>query len=83
MTTCLGKSCSFDLPRVPFVNCCQFVYMCIGFEGRMWDPIVSVPYHYLFTLILINTHVLVICIIICTENESYCSVYKPVVHVQL
>ena len=27
MTTCLGKSCSFSLPRVPFVNCCQFMYL--------------------------------------------------------
>ena len=27
MTTCLGKSCSFGLPRVPFVNCCQFMYL--------------------------------------------------------
>ena len=26
MTNCLGKSCSFGLPRVPFVNCCQ---LCI------------------------------------------------------
>ena len=41
MTTCLGKSCSFGLPRVPFVNCCQFMYFPFGFEGRMWD--VSVP----------------------------------------
>ena len=55
MTTCLGKSCSFGLPRVPFVNCCQFMYLIIsllvfgyfpfGFEGRMWDLIVSVPDH--------------------------------------
>ena len=48
MTTCLGKSCSFGLPRVPFVNCCQFMYLVIslfGFEGRMWDLIVSVPDH--------------------------------------
>ena len=29
MTTCLGKSCSFGLPRVPFVNCCQFMYFVI------------------------------------------------------
>ena len=29
MTTCLGKSCSFCLPRVPFVNCCQFMYLVI------------------------------------------------------
>ena len=48
MTTCLGKSCLFGLPRVPFVNCCQFMYLVISllvFEGRMWDLIVSVPDH--------------------------------------
>ena len=48
MTTYLGKSCSFGLPRVPFVNCGQFMYLVIslfGFEGRMWDLIVSVPDH--------------------------------------
>ena len=46
MTTCLGKSISFGLPRVPFVNCCQFMYYFpFGFEGRMWDLIVSVPDH--------------------------------------
>ena len=48
MTTCLGKSCSFGL-RVPFVNCCQFMYVFshfpFGFEGRMLDLIVSVPDH--------------------------------------
>ena len=50
MTTCLGKSCSFGLPRVPFVNCfllcCHFMYLVIslfGFEGRMLDQIVLVP----------------------------------------
>ena len=43
MTTYLGKSCSFGLPREPFVNCGQFMYF--GFEGRMWDLIVSVPDH--------------------------------------
>ena len=30
MSTCLGKSCSFGLPRVPFVNCCQFMYLVIS-----------------------------------------------------
>ena len=38
MTTYLGKSCSFCLPRVPFVNCRQFMYLVIslfGFEGRI------------------------------------------------
>ena len=48
MTTYLGKSCSFGLPRVPFVNYRQFMYLVyfpFGFEGRMWDLIVSVPDH--------------------------------------
>ena len=30
MTTCLGKRCSFGLPSVPFVNCCQFMYLVIS-----------------------------------------------------
>ena len=30
MTTCSGKSCSFGLPRVPFVNCYQFMYLVIS-----------------------------------------------------
>ena len=30
MTTCVGKCCSFGLPRVLFVNCCQFVYLFIS-----------------------------------------------------
>ena len=30
MTTYLEKSCSFDLPRVPFVNCRQFMYLVIS-----------------------------------------------------
>ena len=28
--TGLGKSCSFCLPRVPFVNCRQFMYLVIS-----------------------------------------------------
>ena len=48
MTIYLGKSCSFGLPRVPFVNCGQFMFLVIslfGSEGRMWDLIVLVPDH--------------------------------------
>ena len=46
MTTHLGKSCSCGLPRVPFVNRGQFMYSVpFGFEGGMWDLIVSVPDH--------------------------------------
>ena len=48
MTTCLGKSCSFGLPRVPFrklLSVYVFSYFPFRFEGRMWDLIVSVPDH--------------------------------------
>ena len=48
MTTCLEKSCSFGLPRVPFVNCCQFMYLVISLlvlESRIRDPIVTVSDH--------------------------------------
>ena len=41
MTTYLGKSCSFGLPRVPF----YLVISLLVFEGRMWDLIVLVPDH--------------------------------------
>ena len=30
MTAYPGKSCSFGLPRVSFVNCCQFMYFVIS-----------------------------------------------------
>ena len=30
MTTCLGKCCSFGLPRVSFVNCYQFIHLVIS-----------------------------------------------------
>ena len=58
MTSYLGKSCSFCLPRVPFVNCRQFMYLVISllvFECRIWDLIVLVPDHCLsFYFILHN-----------------------------
>ena len=42
-------SCSFGLPRVLFINCCQFMYLYsyfpFGLEGRIWDLIVSVADH--------------------------------------
>ena len=41
MTTYLGKSCSFGLLPSIYVFC----YFPFGFEGRMWDLIVSVPDH--------------------------------------
>ena len=48
MTNYLGKSCSFCLPRVPFVSCRRFVCLVISFfsfEGWIWDLIVSGPDH--------------------------------------
>ena len=48
MTTYLGKSCSFDLPTSAFHKLRSvyvFSYFPFGFEGRMWDLIVSVPDH--------------------------------------
>ena len=46
MTICLGKSLSFDLPCVFFVNVYQFVCVCVSitlFCRWMWDLIVLVP----------------------------------------
>ena len=48
MTTCLGKSCSFGLPRVPFVNRRQFMYLVISLlvlRAGCGSLIVSVPDH--------------------------------------
>ena len=48
MTTYLGKSCSFCLPRVPFVNCRQFMYLVISLlvlRAGYGVLIVSVPDH--------------------------------------
>ena len=50
MTTCLGKSCSFGLPRVAsafrkLLSIYVFSYFPFGFEVRVWDLIVSVPDH--------------------------------------
>ena len=46
MTTCLGKSCSFGLLCVSFVNVYQSVcYFLFGFIGGMWNLIVITPDH--------------------------------------
>ena len=48
MTTCLGKSCSFSLPCLCFVNFCQF-FVCFsfpfGFEGELRDLTVLISNH--------------------------------------
>ena len=58
MTTYLGKSCSFCLPRVPFVisSIYVFSYFPFGFEGRIWDLIVSVPDHCLSFYFVISVN---------------------------
>ena len=49
MTTCLGKSCSFGLLYMSFVNfgqiLCVFVFPRFVIEGGMWDVIVLIPDH--------------------------------------
>ena len=50
MTTCLGKSCSFDLPCMSFENVYQFAFFPFGLESGVWDLIVIVPDHCLFSL---------------------------------
>ena len=58
MTTYLGKSCSFGLPRSAFrklPSIYVFSYFPFGFEDRMWALIVSVPGHCLsFYFILLS-----------------------------
>ena len=48
MITFLGKSYSFGLSCVAFVNFCQFlsVFFPFDYKGSMWDPIISD--HFLF-----------------------------------
>ena len=55
MTTYLGKSCSFGLLRVPFVNCRQFMYLVISLLvlragcGIWLYQFVIIAYHFTFT----------------------------------
>ena len=77
MTTYLGKSCSFGLPRVPFVNCRHFMYYVVisffGFECRVWDLIVSVPDHclsvYFSARVFLKTYFLLVSIFTSLYSE--------------
>ena len=55
VTICLGKSCSFGLPRVPFVNCCRFVCLVVSLlvlRAGCWVWLCRfLTIAYLFTLI--------------------------------
>ena len=59
MTICLGKSCSFGLPCVPFIvlNCRQFSYFPFGFEGYGILLYQFLIIAYLFTLYIKLLHV--------------------------
>ena len=49
MTISLEKSCSFGLLCAPFAKLLYnnvFSYFPFGFEGRIWDLILSVPDHF-------------------------------------
>ena len=66
MTTYLGKSCSFCLPRVPFVNCRQFMYLVIsllvlraGYGIWLYQFLIIA---YLFTLDAAYHHVSWLCL---------------------
>ena len=58
MTTYLGKSCSFGLPQVPFVNCRHFMYLVISLLVlRAWSGIWLYQFliiAYLFTFLNIS-----------------------------
>ena len=47
MTRSLGKNCSFDLPRMYFVNSCQFMcnFFPFRFEGGIGKLVVLAPDH--------------------------------------
>ena len=51
MTTCLGKGAFRKLLSVYI-----FSYFPFGFEGRMWDLIVSVPDYCLSFYVLLRVH---------------------------
>ena len=46
MANCLGKSCSYVILCVSFVNVYEFVFVLVSlfnFDGGMWDLIVLIP----------------------------------------
>ena len=56
MTTCLGKSCSFGLSRVPFVNGCQCMYLVLSLlvlrtgYGIWWYQFMIIVYLFYFAV---------------------------------
>ena len=60
MITCLGKSCSFGLLRVLFVNCCQFIYLVISLlvlragYGTWLYQFLIIAYLFTCTILVVN-----------------------------
>ena len=81
MTTCMGKSCSFGLLRVPFVNYCQFMYIVISLLVlRAWYGIWLYQFliiAYLFTFHCCNSPSMVIMF---ANKIVWLICYKPVNH---
>ena len=50
MTACLGKSCSFGLPCVSFVNVYQFVCVLLSLLVLSWVCFINFDHSFLFTL---------------------------------
>ena len=59
MTTYLGKSCSFCLPRVPFVNCRQFMYLVNSLL------VSRAGYQFLIITYLFTLHIRALVVVLC------------------
>ena len=73
MTTYLGKSCSFCLPRVPFVDCRQFMYLVIsllvlraGYGIWLYQFLIIA---YLFTLFCLYCYLQLL--MVCNDRYSH------------
>ena len=76
MTTCLGKSCSFGLPRVPFVNCCQFMYLVISLLVLRTGCGIWL-YRFLIIAYLFNFKPVTPELFFPTQPSQYCRFAKP------
>ena len=74
MTTCLGKSCSFGLPRVPFVICCQFMYLVISLL------VLRAGCGFLITAYFFTLQMLLLIIIILFQEDNIFGTYLLFTH---
>ena len=57
MITCLGKSCSSGLPRVPFVNSCQLMYVLVlraGYGIGLYQFLIIACFFFYFHYLIIH-----------------------------